>query len=229
MVAAAGETSALAPATAIVGLVVTLLFLALCAALTESAQITSRLPLEKSPDVLEDRARDVARTLGYLDPPVDTASGFRSADDYLRYALEKGEGAAVRERLQIGRPAVLLFWYRSSPRQMVPTGSNDIVSTTDPPFTITNMRTIVLDTGGRLVEFHAVPVQLEEASAATAAAPAPNWASLFERSSGRQHHYGRRGPMPINVRRGKGRCPAGPNRSCASRPPPTAGASSHSR
>ena len=180
MVAAAGETSALAPATAIVGLVVTLLFLALCAALTESAQITSRLPLEKSPDVLEDRARDVARTLGYLDPPVDTASGFRSADDYLRYALEKGEGAAVRERLQIGRPAVLLFWYRSSPRQMVPTGSNDIVSTTDPPFTITNMRTIVLDTGGRLVEFHAVPVQLEEASAAAAAAPAPNWASLFE-------------------------------------------------
>jgi serine/threonine protein kinase len=62
MVAAAGETSALAPATAIVGLVVTLLFLALCAALTESAQITSRLPLEKSPDVLEDRAGCRAHT-----------------------------------------------------------------------------------------------------------------------------------------------------------------------
>jgi tRNA A-37 threonylcarbamoyl transferase component Bud32 len=109
MVAAAGETSALAPRTAILGLVVTLLFLAAYAGLSESALITSRLPLEKSPDVLEDRARDAARTLGYADPPADTASGFQSAGDYLRYALEKGEGAAVRERLRTGRPPVLLF------------------------------------------------------------------------------------------------------------------------
>jgi len=111
--------------------------------LTESAQITSRLPLEKSPDVLEDRARDVARTLGYTDTPVDTAGGFDSAGDYLRYALEHGAGAAVRERLRTGRPPVLLFWYRSSPRQMVPAGSNERVSPTDPPFTITSMRTVV--------------------------------------------------------------------------------------
>ena len=53
----------------------------------------------------------MARTLGYSDPPVDTASGFQSAGDYLRYALEKGEGAAVRERLRTGRPPVLLFWF----------------------------------------------------------------------------------------------------------------------
>ena len=181
MVAAAGETSALAPRTAIVGLVVTLLLLGAYAVLTESAQITSRLPLEKSPDVLEDRARDVARTLGYTDTPVDTAGGFDSAGDYLRYALEHGAGAAVRERLRTGRPPVLLFWYRSSPRQMVPAGSNERVSPTDPPFTITSMRTVVLDSDGRLVEFHAVPPQLEESPAApSSAAQAPNWASLFE-------------------------------------------------
>ena len=181
MVAAAGETSSLEPRTAILGLVVTVLFLAACAALTESAQITSRLPLEKSPEVLEDRARDIARRLGYTDPPAATASGFESAGDYLRYALEKGEGAAVRERLRAGRPPVLLFWYRSSPRQMVPTGSNDIVSPMDPPFTVTNMRTIVVDSDGRLVEFHAVPPQLEEsAGPPLPASPAPNWASLFE-------------------------------------------------
>jgi hypothetical protein len=159
----------------------TLLFLAAYAALSESALITSRLPLEKSPDVLEDRARDVARALGYTDPPADTANGFQSTGDYLRYALEKGEGAAVHERLRAGRPPVLLFWYRSSPRQMVPTGSNDVVSTTDPPFTVTNMRTIVLDSDGRLVEFHAVPPQLEDSpGTAPAPPPAPNWANLFE-------------------------------------------------
>jgi serine/threonine-protein kinase len=189
MVAAAGETSALAPRTAILGLVVTLLFLAAYAALTESAQITSRLPLEKSPDVLVDRARDVARTLGYADTPADTASGFESADDYLRYALDKGEGAAVRERLGTGRPPVLLFWYRSSPRQMVPSGNNDVVSMADPPSTVTNMRTIVLDTGGRLVGFHAVPAQLEESSAAPAAVPATDWGSLFELAALNQSEF----------------------------------------
>ena len=84
--------------------------------------------------------------------------------EYLRYARDKGEGAAVRERLRTGRPPVLVFWYRSSPRPMVPTGNSDNVSTTDPPFTVTNMRTIVLDSEGRLVEFHAVPPQLEEST-----------------------------------------------------------------
>ena len=180
MVAAAGETSALAPRTAIPGLVVTLLFLAAVAALTESALITSRLPLEKSPDVLEDRARDVARSLGYTDHPADIASGFEAAGDYLRYAVEKGEGAAVRDRLRGGRPPGVLFWYRSSPRQMVPTGGNEKVTMTDPPFTVTDMRTIVLDSEGRLVEFHAVPPQLEESSGTSPpASPAPNWASVF--------------------------------------------------
>ena len=181
MVAAAGETSALAPRTAILGLVVTLLFLAADAALTESALITSRLPLEKSPDVLEDRAREVARSLGYTEHPVDTANGFEAARDYLRYAVEKGEGGAVRDRLRTGRPPGVLFWYRSSPRQMVPTGGNANVTTTDPPFMVTNMRTIVLDSEGRLVEFHAVPPQREESTGTPPpAAPAPNWATAFE-------------------------------------------------
>jgi len=181
MVAAAGETSALAPRTAMLGLVITLLFLAADAALTESALITSRLPLDKSPDVLEDRAREVARLLGYTEHPVDTANGFEAARDYLRYAVEKGEGGAVRDRLRTGRPPGVLFWYRSSPRQMVPTGGNANVTTTDPPFTVTNMRTIVLDSEGRLVEFHAVPPQLEESTGTPPpAAPAPNWATAFE-------------------------------------------------
>jgi serine/threonine-protein kinase len=181
MVAAAGEISALAPRTAILGLVVTLLFLAAYAVLTESALITSRLPLEKSPDVLEDRAREVARSLGYTDHPADTANGFQGADDYLRYALEKSEGAAVRDRLRGGRPPGVLFWYRSSPRQMVPTGSNANVTVADPPFTVTNMRTIVLDSEGRLVEFHAVPPQLEESTGTpTPASPVQDWATAFE-------------------------------------------------
>ena len=55
------------------------------------------------------------------------------------------------------------------------TASNDRVTRSDPPFTVTNMRTVVLDSEGRLVEFHAVPPQLDDAPGT---APAPDWEPL---------------------------------------------------
>jgi hypothetical protein len=93
---------------------------------------------------------------------VDWASGFGSAGDFLRYARLNGDAAAMQQRLRSGTPAGLLFWYRSSPRQMVPTGNSERVTESDPPATITNMRTVILDSSGRLVEFSAVPPQLED-------------------------------------------------------------------
>jgi serine/threonine-protein kinase len=178
MVAAAGETSALSPLMAIAGLLVTLVFLVVYAALSDVTLLTSQLPLDKSPEVLADRSREISRALGYDDPQVDSARGFHSAEDYLRYAREKGDGPATRQRLRTGRPPGLLFWHRTSPRPMVPTGSQERVTTSDPPMTVTNMRKVVLDSEGRLVEFHAVPPQLDQADAATAAAP--DWSRLFE-------------------------------------------------
>ena len=181
MVAAAGETSALSPVVAIGGLLVTLLFLVAYAALSDIALVTPQLPLEKSPEVLADRAREVSRRLGYDDAPVDFARNFSAAADYLRYAREKGEGPATRQRLRTGRPPGLLFWHRTSPRPMVPTGGQERVTTSDPPMTITNMRRVVLDSEGRLVEFHAVPPQLDQATDATHAAP--DWSRLFDLAS----------------------------------------------
>ena len=177
MVAAAGTSSALAPRAALAGLVTTLVCLAAYAALSDRVLITSFVPLEKAPDVLIDRAHDAAATLGYADTPVDTASGFATASEYLRFALQRREGAAMLDRIRSGRPPALLFWYRSSPRQMVPTGNDERVTAADPPLTITNMRSVVLDTAGRLVEFAAVPAQLEDQAAA--AAPA-NWQPVLQ-------------------------------------------------
>jgi hypothetical protein len=71
-----------------------------------------------------------------------------------------------------------MFWYRTSPRQMIPVGTEDRVSLTNPPFTITDMRLLKLDTAGRLVEFDAVPPQLE--SAAAASQSTTNWQPLFD-------------------------------------------------
>jgi serine/threonine-protein kinase len=177
MVAAAGGTSALDAAPAIGGLVATLVCLAAFAAATDRALITSYVPLDKPPEVLTDRAREVSRVLGYTDVPLDTARGFAAAGEYLRFALQRGDGAATRERLRTGRPAGLQYWFRSSPRRLIPTGHNDNVSLVDPPFTVTDMRSVLLDTEGRLLEFHAVPPQLEDAATAPSRA---NWAPLFD-------------------------------------------------
>ncbi len=68
----------------------------------------------------------------------------------------------MQGRLRSGRPPALLFWYRSSPRPLIPAPGNDRVSLSDPPLAITNMRTVMLDPSGRLVEFASVPPQLDE-------------------------------------------------------------------
>ena len=177
MVAASGGTSALAPVPAVVGLLLTLGFLVAFAAITDRALITSYVPLDKPPAVLADRARAITERLGYAEAPVDVASGFSAAAEYLRYAIQRGDGAATRDRMRTGRPAGLLFWHRASPRPMVPTGMVDRVTRDNPPMTVSGMQQIVVDTEGRLVEFHAVPPEVE---AGGAAADSADWDVLFE-------------------------------------------------
>ena len=178
MVAAAGGTSALGAVPAVAGISTLLVFLGTFAALTDRGLLTSYVPLDKPPEVLADRARDMSRTLGYNDVPLDTAQGFDAVEEYLRYARERGDGTATRLRLQGGRPAGLLFWHRSSPRRMIPSGANTRVTLGDPPLNVTEMRSLLVDTEGRLVEFHAVPPQLEEPPPSPA--PRVDWGPLFQ-------------------------------------------------
>ena len=162
MVAAAGSTSALKPLTALTGLAVTLVCLAAYAATSDRVLLTGNVPLAKPPEVLVDRAQEVARTLGYGDVPADWAYGFDSSGDYLRFVKQQPDAVTVQARLRSGRPPALLFWYRSSPRPLIPAAGNDRVSLNDPPLDVTNMRTVLLDSSGRLVEFASVPPQLDD-------------------------------------------------------------------
>jgi serine/threonine-protein kinase len=178
MVAASGGTSALRPLPAIAGVTVTLLSLLALAAMGDRVLLTSYVPLEKPPEVLADRAREIARSLGYAEAPADTAVGFVVSTDYLRFALRRGDGANTRQRLRSGSPPGLRFWQRTSPRQMVPLGSDGKVSLGNPPLTITDMLTVKVDTQGRLIEFHAVPPEVEPT--APGVAPRANWPALFD-------------------------------------------------
>ena len=83
--------------------------------------------------------------------------------DYLRFAREQGRGrddpAAPAHRPSAGT-AVLVSHQPAA--RWSPTGEQRAGDDLrDPPLTITSMRTVILDTRRPLVEFHAVPPQLE--------------------------------------------------------------------
>lgn len=176
MVAAAGATSAMKPKPAFVTLTLIALGLFAFPIVGNTIEMTARIPFDKSPDVLLDRARTIVEQLGYGRPAHD-AAGFAAPGEYVRHVFETRQDSERWLALATGRVPVVVWWYRSSPRLLAPVGSNTIVTTADPPFTVSGMMTTVLDTEGRLVEFNALPPQRDDN---TSVAPPTDWRPLFD-------------------------------------------------
>ncbi len=176
LLVAAGETEALPVIPALSAVVVFILSLIAFAAIAPRGSITGLVPLDKPVDVLADRAEQMIATFAYTEPAADRARGFTIPPDPLRWAQQQGP-ADWWPSLRSGTPPALLFWYRTSPRELVPDNPASSLSATDPPMLISGMRLVILDTKGRLVQFQAVPPQRD---ADNAPAPAPNWRSLFD-------------------------------------------------
>jgi len=176
MVAAAGVTRALSPMIGVALMLFVLAGLLVIAGVGDKQLLVARLPLDKSIDALADRARDVAADLGYTAKPADTAHGLQSRSDYMAY-LEKTMPEATRwSSLATADGPTIQFWYRSSPRMMVPISDSGIPSLQDPPVIITGMISIFLDPRGRLNEFLAVPPQTD---ASTDPPPPTDWSRAF--------------------------------------------------
>jgi serine/threonine protein kinase len=175
MVAGARKIGSLKPAVAAPLLVFVLLSLISALFLSPRMNIQGFVPLEKSPDVLQDRAREIIRRAGYAEAPADSAYGFGYLDGYLDY-VKKNDGSSNRwQQLSVGQPSAMLFRYRQSPQYLVP--RRRTVSADDPPKLTSGMTGVSLDTRGRLVYFYSVPQQIEEGAAEKT--EAPNWAALF--------------------------------------------------
>ncbi|MGH9365382.1 MAG: serine/threonine-protein kinase, partial [Thermoanaerobaculia bacterium] len=176
MVAAAGEEGALSAGRAWAlfgGLLAVILVILLLAPFATDLGLA---PLPKSPDALEDRARELAQKLGYSERPADTASWWIRQYEYLRYrANHLPSPARVRELGSI-EPHPWWFRYRQSPRAMVPTNGGALVQSLDPPFEISGMVSVTLDARGRLVQLRAVPSQIDDAKGPW---PDPDWETLF--------------------------------------------------
>ncbi len=177
MVAAAGGADAALSkhaglawlAAAAVLLVAAMFFLA-------RTSIFERTPFSKPAAVLVDRAEEIRQTFGYSERVADQASGFASNASYLRWAQQHGAGDRHWPDLASGSPAVLEFWYRTSPRPLVPTNPLAAPGPADPPMLVTGMTLVRVDAQGRLLFFAAMPPQAE--TSANASAPV-DWNKVF--------------------------------------------------
>jgi Protein kinase domain len=179
MVAASGESEGLRPVVAwllLAGVVVTVVTVILLGA---QAKLYRRVQLEKPPEALAERARDILQSIGYSEPPVDTAMGFYQGSDFLRYIAAHDKSKTRWNNLDIG---AFVFWYRGSPRPLATWNvfsgapTSGFVWPDDPPLDISGMTLVKLNPRGRLTQFIAVPPQVEKAEGEAAS---PDWAGLF--------------------------------------------------
>ena len=187
LVAASGETSGLRPPIALACLATVLVGLAACLYLTIRFSPLDKMGLDQTPEVLTQKARDLTGQLGYAKHPQDNAYGLYNNGDMVEDIEKTDAPRPDWGRILSGRPSVLQFWYRQSPRSMVPTGFRDtmltpgIIQSDDPPEIVSGMVHVELDPQGRLIYFLAIPPEVEdsEATAGQTLGQTADWNQLF--------------------------------------------------
>jgi predicted Ser/Thr protein kinase len=185
MVAAAPKKGALKPAVAVTCLSAVIALFAFIVLFSGRVRLHEWIPFDKPPEVLAERARQIVNKLGYTDAPTDTVYGYSQDRGYLNYAGREDASPDRFEKIRTGQPITLYFWYRTSPRYLVPNGVRE-VDNFDPPNDVSGMTNLALDVRGRLIEFQAVPPQVEERT--TQNIP-PDWSTLFAEAGLDIRHY----------------------------------------
>ncbi|HYL72908.1 MAG TPA: serine/threonine-protein kinase, partial [Bryobacteraceae bacterium] len=180
MVAAAGDADSISVRT--VGILAALILAGLVVAAVFGGKtiLLAKTPFPKPPAALEQKAQSLIESLGYSEPPRDHASGFSYDENYHRYAEKQEKPGAYRAQLEKGQPSLIYFWYRQSPQYLEAPATADpripAVTPNNPPPTRSEMVGLNLDPQGRLIEFSAVPPQVEQ----TPAPPHPaDWTALL--------------------------------------------------
>jgi tRNA A-37 threonylcarbamoyl transferase component Bud32 len=176
-VAAAGETASLAPVAGLALVAFVLAGLVAIAFASDRALLVGRIPLDLSADVLEDRARQVLVRAGVPHTATDSARGVAVNTDFLFYVARHDASRSRWDVLARGDAPALRFWYRTSPRQLLPWAPNWTPSPLDPPLTVAGMSKVVVDDRGRLLEFSTVP---DYASTLPDPERPADWPALFD-------------------------------------------------
>jgi serine/threonine-protein kinase len=177
MVAAAPKQGALKPAVAISLLAGVIVLLATICFLSRYTTLYRITPVNKSPEVLRDRAAELVTKFGYTTPAADSAYGMGLDRDYLDYVHDHDQSPSRWSKLSTGQPAAIYFWYRQSPHPFNVTADSSVTED-DPPRDFPGMTTLTLDTLGRLRSFYAVP----PAKASSVDTATVDWSPLFVES-----------------------------------------------
>jgi serine/threonine-protein kinase len=162
MVAAAGETGALAPR------VVLLTVAGIAAAILFAAQLGQRTTLvsmtrpPRSPEVLADRGRQMLEGLGFTTPPADSALNLGWHRSYTEHLRDNDLSPGRWERLSRPMPPAIYFDYRESPAVMEPAHAEGVISSDDPPLLTPGMVHLMMTPRGDLWRFETVPPQVDD-------------------------------------------------------------------
>jgi hypothetical protein len=172
MVAAAGEEGSLSSPKAwgLFGLAL----LAAAAAIFLGARVSGldQVPMPHTPDALRERAREIAHLLGDDVPPRSVEWWVGLDRGYVQFSREH----ASTPSLAAARPSALRFYYRQSPRALLPTGSS-LPSRSDPAPAWNGEAYVALDPQGHLLEFWRLDRQ--RAASDSGHAPPTDWRPLL--------------------------------------------------
>jgi serine/threonine-protein kinase len=177
-VAAAAQDGSLSRRVSSLLLAGALLGMALAAVLADRSSWYRSLPLDRPPEVLAQRARDILAGLGYTMPlRGDIAAGFLPSD-YVGHLRDIRQTSIPRTALTGNGPPVILYWFRSGPGLLQSTKFWNAggVAPDEPPLIAPGSIELRLDLAGNLHSLSVVP----EEQPRTGKATPPDWAKAFE-------------------------------------------------
>ena len=175
MVAASEDTGVLSVRAAVACLVLVIAGLAAQVFWGSRQSILNLTPMPYSPEVLEQKAREMAARFGYTAAPLDVDRGFFYDGDYYGWAQRTLKPAEYRVQLANGEPPALIFAHNQSPQYMIPESPVGQISRTDPA-RVPGWVEVWLDPQGHLTDFRALPFP----ESAVPPASMFDWNHLFE-------------------------------------------------
>ena len=167
LVAASGKTEGFALRYAVPSIVFVLLALLAYPFLMQPLSMLPLASMEFTPEVLEQKARDVAASFGYTAKPADWFASFEWNGPLIKFLRDK-PGAAKNWKQFFSAESPVLFRYRQSPDYLIAPPDGDINAERPAPDK-PGMIAILLDSRGLLRSFRAVAPALDEPVASTAA------------------------------------------------------------
>jgi hypothetical protein len=160
VVAASGETEGLPLKYSMPCLAAVVLCLFAVPLVRQQNDALLHAPLDYPPQVLQQKARDMAALLGYPKKPADSAFWLEYRDDLLSYLKNLPEPRKWTEWLATEAPIRAEYRESQFPLTASPYG---LVTPDNPPPTKPGMVRVLLDGAGRLREFSAIPYADSEA------------------------------------------------------------------